>query len=168
MHNIDANMASGRSDTESIANAKQTLEQGGIRALRFPETLESEFNEYYCSKTLKQIRVALLTGLVLYGVFGLVDLMLLPADRMHMWVIRYAVVCPTVTVGLAFTYATHLRRFIQPVLSLVMLVASLGIVTMVYFDPTPAKNYYYSGILLLIMGAFTFVGLRFLYAISWA
>ena len=29
-------------------------------------------------------------------------------------------------------------------------------------------NYYYSGILLLIMGAFTFVSMRLLYALSWA
>jgi diguanylate cyclase (GGDEF)-like protein len=94
--------------------------------------------------------------------------MLPPADRAHMWFIRYAVVCPTVTAGLAFTYASHLRRFMQPVISFVMLVGSFGIVAMVYFDPTPAKNYYYSGILLLIMGAFTFVSLRLLYAISWA
>jgi predicted signal transduction protein with EAL and GGDEF domain len=85
-----------------------------------------------------------------------------------MWFIRYAVVCPTITVGFAFTYAAHFRRLIQPVISLVMLVASLGIVAMVYFDPTPTKNYYYSGILLLIMGAFTFVSMRFLYAVSWA
>jgi hypothetical protein len=170
MHKVDmdAEMKVSGSEMEAIAKAKETLKQGGRRALRFPEALESGFNEYYRSNTLKHLRVALLTGLFLYTVFGLVDLMLLPADRMHMWFIRYAVVCPTITAGLAFTYASRLRRFIQPVVSLVMLVSSLGIVAMVYFDPTPTKNYYYSGILLLIMGAFTFVSLRFLYAISWA
>src|SRR5512133_761247 len=156
------------SEIEMIDWIKETLKQGGRRALRFPEALESAFNEYYCINTLKHVRVALLTGLFLYAVFGLVDLMLPPADRTHMWLIRYAVVCPTVIAVLAFTYASHFRRFIQPVLSLVMLVGSLGIVAMVYFDPTPAKNYYYSGILLLIMGAFTFVSLRLWYALSWA
>jgi len=99
--------------------------------------------------------------------FGVVDLMLAPVDRMHMWFIRYVVVCPTVTAGIAFTAPT-LRRFRQLVISLVMLVGSLGIVAMVYFDPTDTKNFYYSGILLLIMGAFTFVSLRFWYALSWA
>lgn len=156
------------SEIEMIAKVKNNLKQGGRRALRFPETLESSFNEYYCTNTLKQVRIALLTGLFLYAVFGLVDFMLLPADRAHMLLIRYAVVCPTITAGLAFTYASRFRRFIQPALSLVMLVGSLGIVAMVYFDPTPAKNYYYSGILLLMMGAFTFVSMRLLYALSWA
>ena len=165
---MDAEMNVSDSEMEMISKAKETLKQEGLRVLRFPEALESAFNEYFCMNTLKHVRVALLTGLFLYAIFGIVDLMLLPADRAHMWFIRYAVVCPTVTAGLAFTYASHLRRFMQPVISFVMLVGSFGIVAMVYFDPTPTKNYYYSGILLLIMGAFTFVSLRFLYAISWA
>ena len=169
MHNhIVAELPADGPDLKMIASAKDTLEKGGRRARRFPEALEAAFDEYYCCNTLKHVRVALLTGLLLYAVFGLVDLMLAPADRMHMWLIRYAVVCPAIAAGLAFTYLPHLRRFMQPVVSAVMLVGSLGIVGMVYFDPTPAKNYYYSGILLLIMGAFTFVSLRSLYAISWA
>jgi diguanylate cyclase (GGDEF)-like protein len=170
MHNLGTTTEMQPSDfeMEAIATAKATLEQGGRRALKFPAALEAGFNEYYCTNTLKHVRVALLTGLILYATFGIVDLLLLRADRVHMWVIRYAVVCPTITAGLAFTYLPHLRRFIQPVISLVMLVGSLGIVAMVYYDPTPAKNYYYSGILLLIMGAFTFVSLRSVYALSWA
>jgi len=170
MHKVDmdAEMKVSGSEMEMIAKAKDTLQQSGLRGLRFPEALESSFNEYHRRNTLKHLRIALLTGLFLFMVFGIVDLMLLPADRMHMWFIRYVVVCPTITAGLAFTFALRFRRFIQPVISFAMLVASLGIVAMVYFDPTPAKNYYYSGILLLIMGAFTFISLRFLYALSWA
>lgn len=155
-------------DTEAIASVRDTLKQGGRRSLRFPEPLEAAFNDYYYTNTLKHVRVALLTGLVLYGVFGLVDLTLLSADRVHMWTIRYAVVCPIVAAGLAFTYDSRFRRFMQPALWLVMLTGGLGIVSMVYFDPTPTKNYYYSGILLLIMGAFTFVSMRLRYALSWA
>jgi len=165
---IDDDSTASVSEMELVAKAKETLKLGGRGAHRFPKTLELAFNEYHRVNTLKHLRVALLTGLCLYTIFGLVDAMLLPADRMHMWFIRYAVVCPVITAGLAFTYAERLKRFMQSVASFVMLVSSLGIVAMVYFDPTPAKNYYYSGILLLIMGAFTFVSLRFLYVISWA
>lgn len=165
---IDAELTADAPGIETIAKAKETLQRGGRLSLRFPAGLESAFNEYYFTNTLKHVRVALLTGLFLYLVFGLVDLRLLPTDRSHMWFIRYAVVCPMITTGLAFTYASSFRRFMQPVIFLMMLVASLGIVAMVYFDPTPEKNYYYSGLLLLIMGAFTFLSMRIRYAISWA
>ncbi|MBU5611433.1 diguanylate cyclase [Geomonas azotofigens] len=170
MHNLDinVNVIAPGPEMEMVQKARETLGEGGLKSIRFPEPLESAFNEYYRDKTLKHVRVALLTGLILYAVFGLVDGLLLPADRAHMWFIRYAVVCPTVIAGLAFTYCPQLRRFMQPVVSLVMLVGSLGIVSMVYYDPTPTKNYYYSGLLLLIMGAFTFVSLRLRYAIYWA
>jgi diguanylate cyclase (GGDEF)-like protein len=155
-------------EMEVVARIKDTLEQGGLRTLQFPAPLETAFNEYYHTNSLKHVRVSMLTGLFLYAIFGVVDLQLQPTDRMHMWFIRYAVVCPTIAAGFAFTYASNLRRFLQPVISFVMLAGSLGIVSMVFFDPTPNENYYYSGILLLIMGAFTFVSLRFRYAISWA
>ncbi|MBJ6801655.1 diguanylate cyclase [Geomonas propionica] len=170
MHNLDINVKviTPGPEMEMVQKARETLGEGGLKSVRFPEPLESAFNEYYREKTLKHVRVALLTGLILYAVFGLVDSLLPPADRAHMWFIRYAVVCPTVIAGLAFTYFPHLRRFMQPVVSLVMLVGSLGIVSMVYYDPTPTKNYYYSGLLLLIMGAFTFVSLRLRYAVCWA
>ncbi|MBJ6752393.1 diguanylate cyclase [Geomonas anaerohicana] len=170
MHNIDinVNVTTPGPEMEMVQKAREAFGEGGLKSVRFPKPLESAFNEYYRDKTLKHVRVALLTGLILYAVFGLVDGLLLPADRAHMWFIRYAVVCPTVIAGLAFTYCPPLRRFMQPVVSLVMLVGSLGIVSMVYYDPTPTKNYYYSGLLLLIMGAFTFVSLRLRYAVCWA
>lgn len=170
MHKVDINVSEivPGPEMEEVAKARDSLGEGGLKCVRFPEPLESAFAEYYGEKTLKHVRVALLTGLILYAVFGVVDLLLFPEDRAHMWFIRYVVVCPTIVAGLAFTYLPHLRRFMQPVISLVMLVGSLGIVGMVYFDPTPSKNYYYSGLLLLIMGAFTFVSLRLRYAIYWA
>ncbi len=171
MYNVDSDTEMKKvsdSEMETIAAVRETLKKGRRRSLRFSQPLESMFNEYHCNNTLKHVRVALLTGLFLYAIFGLVDLTLPPADRAHMWIIRYGVVCPTVTAGLAFTYISRFRRFMQPALWLVMLIGSLGIVAMVYFDPSPERNYYYSGILLLIMGAFTFVSMRLLYALSWA
>ena len=81
-----------------ITKAKEDLEQGGLRVLRFPKPLESAFNGYYNTNTLKHVRVALLTGLIISTIFGSVALMLLPADISHMWFIRYAVVCPMIMV----------------------------------------------------------------------
>lgn len=67
MHKVDmdAEMKVSGSEMETIAKAKETLKQGGLRGLQFPEALESAFNEYYRTNTLKHLRVALLTGLFL-------------------------------------------------------------------------------------------------------
>jgi len=165
---MDTGLQVDDSDMEMILTANEKLKRSGLRILRFPETFESAFKEYYYRNTLKHVRVALLTGMFLYALFGIVDMQLPPHDRNHMWFIRYAVICPMISAALAFTYMNKLRRFMQPVLWFVMLTGSLGIVGMVYFDPMPAQNYYYSGILLLIMGAFTFVSFRLYYAITWA
>ena len=165
---IDSDMETEDSEIEMIVKASEALKRRGLGIFRFVDSLENKFKEYYFLNTLKHVRVALLTGIALFALFGVVDMQLHPNDRNHMWFIRYAVVCPTIFAGLAFTYLNKYRRFMQPVLWFVMLTGGLGIVGMVYFDPAPMKNYYYSGILLLIMGAFTFVSFRLYYAISWA
>ncbi|WP_243372111.1 diguanylate cyclase [Geotalea sp. SG265] len=158
----------GTDYTEAEMAAAQASLKLGFPRLRFPVKLEAAFSGYYFKNTLKQVRIALMTGIVLYAVFGIVDFMLLSADREHMWFIRYAVVCPVATAGLVFTYMPAFKRYAQPAIWLVMLVGSLGIVAMVHFDPAPEKNFYYTGLLLLIMAAFTFVGMRFWYALTWA
>jgi diguanylate cyclase (GGDEF)-like protein len=159
----------GEDYTEADLEAAQASLELGFPRLRFPAKLEAAFSDYYFKNTLKQVRIALLTGIILYGVFGIVDFMLLAMeDKAHMWFIRYAVVCPMASAGLAFTYAPQFRRHAQSAIWLVMLVGSLGIVAMVHFDPAPERNFYYTGLLLLIMAAFTFVGMRFWHALSWA
>ena len=170
MHQPDTDVDKMWSDPEieTIVAAQKALTRGGPGASRFPTTLELAFNGYHSVNTLKRLRLALLAGLLLYLALGLVDSLLPPADRSSMWSIRYGLICPALAAGLACSYLSRLRRVLQPVVSLALLLASLGTVAMVYLDPAPAKNLYFPGILLLTLGAFAVASLRFGYAISWA
>lgn len=140
----------------------------GFFFLRFPQHLEASFLDYYYTSNLKRIRIALLAGIFLYAVYGVIDFLLLSDVRGKIWFIRYALVCPTGVTVFLFSYSRHFKRFLQPTLLLAMLIAALGIIAMLAIDPVIGGHFYYTGLLLAIMFTFTLIGLRFWYALAWA
>src|SRR6476659_9173059 len=56
--------------------------------LRFDDKdLEREFAEEYHARTLVQVRLALVVGMLLYGSYGLIDFLLAPLQRPQIWII---------------------------------------------------------------------------------
>ena len=103
--------------------------------LRFDDRdLEREFEEEYYSRTLIQVRWALVVGLFLYSVYGVVDFWLAPEQRPQIWVIRYVIVAPVALACLGFTFSRHFRKYREPAVSLLILIALLGIVGMTSID----------------------------------
>lgn len=150
-----------------LAEAEATL-SAGFPSLRFPPSLEEAFRENYFVNNLTRIRIALLTGVILYAIFGFLDWRLIPEAKEKMWLIRFGAVCPIGTLLFLYTYSPRFKRFFQPTILLSLLTGGLGIVAMVAADPHPERNFYYTGLLLVMMYGFTLVGLRFWYAISWS
>ncbi len=127
--------------------------------LRFPAALEAEFADVYFAQTLGPVRVALLLGVALYGLFGILDTWIAPAHRRELWFIRFAIVCPLALACLAFTYRPAFKRYKQSLTSLLMLVATLGIIAMLAIIPAPGSYLYYGGLLLMIVFLFTLMRL---------
>ncbi len=130
--------------------------------LRFAGKLEDEFAEEYFARTLTQVRAALVLGLLLYTLFGILDTWIAPDQRRTLWLIRYALVAPTLVCALAFSYNSAFKRYREPVISTVVLIAALGIVAMTAIIPAPGNYLYYAGLLLVIVYTFTLVRLSLL------
>ena len=72
--------------------------------LRFDDRdLEREFEEEYYARTLIQARWAIMVGLFLYSVYGVVDFWLAPEQRPQIWVIRYLIVAPVALACFGFS-----------------------------------------------------------------
>ena len=56
--------------------------------LRFKDEAEPEFLDRFFRRSLGQMRFALILGIVLYALFGLLDAIAAPAARTQMWIIR--------------------------------------------------------------------------------
>ena len=127
-------------------------------------TLEGPFQKHHTAHTLPHVRIALLMGALMYGIFGILDALVLPLYKVTTWLIRYAAVCPAILATLTATYVPRLRRYLQPILSFVFALAGLGIVLMIAIAPSPVNYYYYAGIILVFIFGYSFVYLRFLWA----
>ena len=135
--------------------------------LRFDDKdLEREFEDEYFTRTLSQARMALVVGLLLYSVYGAVDVFLAPEQLPKIWLIRYLVVAPAALAGLWFSYSKHFRRYRDLALTLVILVALAGIVGMTSIIPQPISSLYDVGLFMVIVYAFTLVRLSVHYAFA--
>ena len=85
--------------------------------LRFPDELESSFSDYYFEHSLPFARFAIVLAIVLYALFGILDLFVAPDVAGKIWVIRYAIFCPIALAVLAFTFTRWFKQAMQPTLS---------------------------------------------------
>jgi PAS domain S-box-containing protein len=138
--------------------------------LKFPADQEREFFDDYFRKSLKPLRSAILFGTILYGLFGVLDAWFIPHVRFQAWIIRFAIVCPGCLATLFFTYSPAFKKYMQQVLAAGILFSGIGIIAIMVIANTAENNFYYGGIVLMIIYSYTFIKLRFVYAsfVSWA
>lgn len=135
-----------------------------IGRLRFGDDLEPSFSEYHFEHSLPFARFALVLAVLLYALFGILDVYIVPGVAGWMWVIRYAIFCPAALVVLGLTFTRWFKPLMQPVLCGVAALAGLGIVAMIAIARPSAGYLYYAGLLLVIPWAYTLLQLRFSYA----
>jgi signal transduction histidine kinase len=136
----------------------------GVGRLRFTDDLAPSFAEYHAGHSLPLARFALVLALLLYALFGVLDLYVAPGVAQWIWLIRYAVFCPAALAALGLTFTRCFRPVMQPVLSVVAAVAGLGIVAMIAIAGPAVGHLYYAGLLLVVAWAYTVLPLRFSYA----
>jgi sensor histidine kinase regulating citrate/malate metabolism len=138
---------------------------------RFDDETEKLYYEDFFRISLPVVRVALFLGVLLYSLFGILDIWIVPLNKGKIWIIRYAVVCPALITVFIISYFTLFKKIMQSSLSFVSFLSGLGIVFMIGIADVSelGYKYYYAGLMLVIMWIYALVRLRFIYAtiISW-
>jgi class 3 adenylate cyclase len=142
-----------------------------IMQLKFEPETEAGFRSDYFDKSLRMVRVALLLALVLYATFGLLDRWIVPESKYLIWLVRYAIVCPILIVIFLLSFLEVFKTIMQPVMALAALVLGIGIVAMIAVSQPGELGYdfYYAGLMLVLMWTYTLSRLRFVMAtvVSW-
>jgi class 3 adenylate cyclase len=103
-------------------------------------------------------------GIVMLAVFGILDFYLVPLAAKQIAFIRFGIAIPFVGFGLLLSY-TRFYRPIMPVANASMvLVAGFSILAMIVVAERPGRDFYYAGLILVIMFAYTIIRLRFVAA----
>jgi signal transduction histidine kinase len=149
-----------------VANTSSSQDNFHINlfTLSFASDLEEAFRESDFHNSLRQARIALLLGLALYSVFGILDAWLVPEAKHKLWFIRYVIFAPYVLFVYLLSYSQHFKKYMQLSIAFGVLLAGLGITAMILIAPYPASYSYYAGLLLVFIYGYTFVKLRFIWA----
>src|SRR5919108_1985028 len=91
--------------------------------LRFPKDIETQFREDYHVNTISTTRFAIVLGIVLYSVFGILDIYAAPISKNILWFIRYVIVVPFFVLLLIISYSRRYQKHIQPLVCIGVAVA---------------------------------------------
>jgi signal transduction histidine kinase len=135
-------------------------------SLQFEPSLEERFWNDNFEKSLSDVRVGLWLVIILYALFGVLDVWIVPETKVVIWIIRFIIVIPFTLLVFFFTYSKAFQRYMQFVLSVNGIVVGYGIIAMIMFSkPTELGfQFYYAGLLLAIMAYYTLFRLRYAYA----
>jgi adenylate cyclase len=137
------------------------------RRLRFPEDIEKQFRADYDANTLSTTRIALALGLILFSLFGILDIYAVPVSKQMVWTIRYAIVAPVVILSLIATYGKPTPVYVQELMCVAVAVSGLGIVAMISVtqESEVGNRFYFTGLVLVSMWGYGLSRLRFWYAV---
>lgn len=130
--------------------------------LRFKTTrLELHYRIYVLPRLRQQARIALVVGAVMYGLYGFLDVLFLPADAvLKVWYIRTGVIL-FVLAAFCFTFFKKFGRYSQACLSLTGIIGGIGLMAKMTFLPDWALTFFYGGLILITFWVYCFSGLRF-------
>jgi hypothetical protein len=114
--------------------------------LRFDDpNLEPDFQAENIRRSLGQFRATLLLGAVTYGVFGLLDRLVID-DPTYEHIVRFGLAIPTLLTVALLTFAIRPGPWIEPAMSFGALIAGLAIIAIMVSSELP-QDYGYAGVM---------------------
>ncbi len=122
-----------------------------------PPELEWQFQRHLAEKYWLQNTVAAISGILLFILFGIVDVMVLPKGWAALWHLRYLVGLPLILVALGFQFIPRIgKRYSGPVVMAAMLAAGITISLMNLYMPAGEENLYFYGLMLVLVFSHVF------------
>lgn len=135
--------------------------------LRFSSPLELRFQRDYAQRSLGHVRATLITGILFYALFGILDELSVDEEavKLTLWWIRYGIICPILGAILMLTFTPRFLQWMQVLNGFAILIAGLGICAL-RGVPVPADRFDGAviGLILVLIYAYTIARLRYLYA----
>ncbi|WP_297091033.1 ATP-binding protein [uncultured Draconibacterium sp.] len=128
------------------------------------ERTESKYREEYFNNSIYSFRLAFVIAILLYALFGVLDVYTSERFIKEFFTIRYLVVIPFLILVLAVSYFQLFKKIWQGFTLLAYIVGGSGIAIMLLLNPS--NLYYYGGLFLIFIAGYFFIHLHYLFAIS--
>lgn len=127
--------------------------------LSFSDSSESMFREKYFRDSIVQLRVALFLVMLLYALFGFLDLLIFPDYVKVFFQIRFLVVVPFTALVILLSFTPVFKKNWQVLVLANYIVGGIGISIMTLFEHE--NSVYYAGLMLVFFSGYLFLKLRF-------
>ena len=125
---------------------------------------ERDFQITSLKSALPTIRAFLFAGTLLYAIFGILDVLVVPNHPDQVLLIRFGFITPVLLAVCAFTFSRHFIRFAQASLVGGMFCAGLGVIAMTAVIDGPMRETYYAGLIMVVIYCTSLVRLHWTYA----
>lgn len=133
--------------------------------LQFPEELEQEFRDFYFPNSLQHVRLGWPFGILLYSIFGILDVWFFCELNCNLLQIRYFIVLPFLMLVYLCSFFPYFKLFMQSAISVSLILAGLSVVAMTEIvPPTPVSYEKALGLIPLLIFCYTFIPLSFWYS----
>ncbi|MCK9423706.1 MAG: ATP-binding protein [Bacteroidales bacterium] len=125
--------------------------------------IKKEFQEYYLHSSLSNIRIGLIFTILLFIVFAVLSRTFFSGAPGQDFFIRFGVIIPLLFFSVIITYSKKLSKYLNILYIIFNLLMCLVIFWVGYASnpSTPGYEFYYSWVMLVVIGLFTFFRLRF-------
>ncbi len=121
---------------------------------------ESLFREHYFDLTIWQLRAALGLGFILYSLFAILDIWIVPEIKEITWTIR-ATVCSCYLLFFGYSFTSYFKKLSQISIAVIAFIGGFGIILMVSISDNLGNYLYFVGVILVINWTYVFSSLRF-------
>ncbi|MDX1639711.1 MAG: hypothetical protein R3281_17240, partial [Balneolaceae bacterium] len=129
----------------------------------YQEQHNKAFDQYITKGSLGYVRTSLVLAILLYATFSWLDRMVTPEVVPELMVIRI-ISCLIFGLVIYLSFRPWGKRNFQFLMSMVVLLAGVGIIGMILVAETNGGYHYYAGLILAVMYAHGLLRMRFIYA----
>jgi signal transduction histidine kinase/ActR/RegA family two-component response regulator len=126
--------------------------------------LEQGYLDNHANGVLQIQRVGILVGTLMMATFGVMDLLVLEGALETILAVRYGVLVPATLLFLVYTFFSHFHRHAQGAVTCMVTFMGFGLSAIILIAPVDTSPLYFAGNMLAIFFAYTFLGLRFVWA----
>ncbi|MDH5258278.1 MAG: hypothetical protein OEX07_09715 [Gammaproteobacteria bacterium] len=135
--------------------------------LAFDNThMERSFHSDHARQTLSQVRRALIIAALFYGLFSIIDFIVIPDGQWATLMVRFTLAIPTFVLGYIATFRPYFKKRLQMLVAIVIFIAGLGVALIALLYENTRSDLYLAGTLLPVFWAFIYSGLRFVNAVK--
>ena len=133
--------------------------------LAFNNEIEGEFLSDYHKKSINQVRISFFLALLLYALYGILDMHIKSDIRYLFWLIRFSVMIPIGLLIFVASFSQNFYKFRDISLAFCMILYGFSLMVMLYLSPKPFDFAYYATLIITFIFIYIFISIRFIPAI---